>query len=163
MTDGYRWVGLTTEIDEDATRWRMVTGPDGALQIINVKYGGGLSASLWSANDKGDCHMWLTGTPMWFKCIHKVPSSLKCCFKIFDELSVIASLLREDGMSIVRCTFPKGLPEAKVKEQLYARYKSRGGCLALFDFHVTYSPVAPDTVAYLAVSDSGAHGMAERG
>ena len=51
---------------------------------------------------------------------------------------------------------------AKVKEQLYARYKSRGGSLALFDFHVTYSPVAPeDLVEYdalarvLAASDSG--------
>ena len=28
---------------------------------------------------------------------------------------------------------------AKVKEQLYARYKSRGGSLALFDFHVTHT------------------------
>ena len=85
-----------------------------------------------------------------------------CRFEIFEELSVTASLLEEDGMSIVRCTFPKGLPEAKVKEQLYARYKSRGGSLALFDFHVTYSPVAPENLVeydalarVLAASDSG--------
>ena len=60
---------------------------------------------------------------------------------------------------------------AKVKEQLYARYKSRGGSLALFDFHVTYSPVAPENLveydllaaaARLAISDSGAQDT-ERG
>ena len=87
---------------------------------------------------------------------------MTCRFEIFEELSVTASLLDEDGKPIVRCTFPKGLPEAKVKEQLYASYKSRGGCLALFDFHVTYSPVAPENLVeydalarVLAASDSG--------
>ena len=59
-----------------------------------------------------------------------------------------------------------------MKERLYAMYKSHGGSVALFDFHVAYSPVAPEdlveydlsaTAACLAVSDSSAHGMAEPG
>ena len=162
-TNGCRWVGLTTGDTEDATRWWMVVRPGGGVQIINVKHGGGLTVSPWPANDKGDFHMCLTDTPMCFQCIFKAwPSPLMCRFEIFEELSVTASLLDEDGKPIVRCTFPKGLPEAKVKEQLYARYKSRGGCLALFDFHVTYSPVAPENLVeydalarVLAASDSG--------
>ena len=121
-TNGCRWVGLTTGDTEDATRWWMVVRPGGGVQIINVKHGGGLTVSSWPANDKGDFHMCLTDTPMCFQCIFKAwPSPLMCRFEIFEELSVTASLLEEDGMSIVRCTFPKGLPEAKVKEQLYAR------------------------------------------
>ena len=172
ITDGCRWVGLTTRVDEDARRWRMVPGPGGGIQMINVKHGGGLSASPWRANDKGDFHMCLTDTPMCFQFILKAPSHLMCRFEIFEELSVTASLLGEDGMLIVRCTFSKGVPEATVKEWLYATYKSQGGSVALFDFHVTYNLVAPeDLVEYdssaiaarLAVSDSSAHDMAERG
>ena len=52
----------------------------------------------------------------------------------------------------------KNFPEAACDNVI-----GRSGSVALCDFHGTYSPVAPDTVAYLAVSDSSAHGMAERG
>ena len=171
MTDGCRWVGLTTGVDEDARRWRMVPGPGGGTQIINVKHGGGLSASPWRANDKGDFHMCLIDTPMCFQCILKAPSHLMCRFEIFEELSVTAILLGQDERVIARCTFPKGLPEATLKARLYAMYKSQGGSVAPFDFHVTCSLVAPENLveydllaaaARLAISDSGAQDT-ERG
>ena len=108
ITDGRRWVGLTTRVDEDARRWRMVPGPGGGIQMINVKHGGGLSASPWRANDKGDFHTCLTDTPMCFQFILKAPSHLMCRFESFEEKSVTASLFGQDERLIFPLYIPQG-------------------------------------------------------